>query len=468
MTAHDRPRAREDLAWGICAQFMQYGAALLLLPFLAAKLPSATLGLWFVFMTIQSLVLLIDLGLGHSLARSFSYVFAGARQLLRHGVYENTKNVEFDPDLVSDTVYTAKLIYGIVALAVGVLLLGPGTLYVHSLGVLSTSEGIAAWGIYALAILFNVYFQWYLPVLIGSGKLRENYKATVIVRGGFVLLAAGLLQIRAELWVVSISYLVSVLIMLIYVSRQAEPLLKSLPIRQIPLSAVQKHFNILWHNSYRTGLVSIGAFLITRYSVLLVSSHYGLELAASYAFTLQVFSAITSLSLVPFGAFLPRMAALRLNGQMLALRHLLVTSFIMTWTLSIVSIVLVVLLGNTILAMLNAKTELLPLQLLVLIGVTVFLEINHGASAMVISAMNRVPFVPAALISGVFVCALSTWAAQRDEAIWVMIAIQTITQLAYNNWKWPYVVFKEFQFSFSDFAITIGRAAHILSRTNNQ
>jgi O-antigen/teichoic acid export membrane protein len=453
MVANDRPTARVDLAWGVCAQFMQYGAALLLLPVLGAKLPSATFGLWFVFMTIQSLVTLIDLGLGQSLARSFSYVFAGARELLRHGVRDNANPIEVDTGLVSDTIRTARLLYGIVAAAVAMLLLGPGTWYIHSLGALSSNEDIAAWGLYAVAITFNVYFQWYLPLLVGSGKLRENYKATVIVRGGFAVMAAGLLQIRAELWVVSASYLSAVFLMLFYASRQTKTIFESLPHRHIPLNTVRNHFEILWHNSYRTGLVSIGAFLITRYSVLLVSWHYGLTLAASYAFTLQVFSALSSLALVPFGAILPRMAALRLHGRFAELRQLLGASFVITWSLATLSICGVVAFGNPILTALHTKTNLLPFHLLILIGITVFLELNHGASAMVISAMNRVPFVPAAITSGLVICVLSTWAAQHGQPLWVIIAIQTLTQLAYNNWKWPLDVFKEFKFQRTDFNV---------------
>ncbi len=455
-----RTRARADLGWGLGAQLLQYGAALALLPVLAARISSHDLGLWYVFVTIQSIVMLLELGFGTSLTRSFSYVFAGASRLQREGILIDSSRGSVDPELLNVTITTARIVYGGVAAVVAVTLAGPGTFYIASLGGLADSSLRAAWALYAIAIVLNIYFLWYQPLLLGSGRVQESYKATVIARGGFALLAALSLSVDSALWIVSASYLAAVLGMLTYARWHSATITRTLPRRSVPLAAVRAHFDILWHNAYRMGLVSLGAFFITKYSILLASSRYGLSTSAGFAVTLQVFAMIIAASLVPFNALLPRIATLRLAGDEAALKIMLASAFLLTWLVALAAIGLVLLFGRDLLALAHARTTLVAPALLWLIAVMSFLELNHSACAMVIMSANRVPFLTAALASGAAIFVLSTAAAMAGQPLWVLVAIQAVVQASYNNWKWPLDVYRSHRITAADFAAS----ARLLAR----
>jgi len=458
--AAKRPSARSDLAWGFGAQALQYGAVLLLLPILAARMSSQDVGLWFVFMTIQSLVLLLDLGFGYMLARNFAYIFAGASRLLHDGVHTTDVGTGADAQLLATTIRTAQLIYAVVASVVALMLLSVGTFYIGSLGALDTISGMLSWGLFALAVVLNIYFQWYLPLLMGSGRVRQNYKAVVIVRGGFAALAALTLFVEPSLVGVSASYLCAVLMMLVYARVQTSDLLRIQGATRPTRAALCEQFGVLWKNSYRMGLVSIGAFMITKYSVLLVSSHFGLAVSASYAITLQLFSAIGTIAAVPFNALLSRITERRLSGDQAALKRLLSSGFLVTWLIGLLGIVAVVGLGHELLAMLHSKTNIVEGPLLLLIALTAFLELNHATSAWVIASANRVPFVPAALISGAVIMVLSTIAAAQGFSLLAIVAIQTLTQAAYNNWRWPLQIVREYHFRPADFVAAAKGLVH--------
>ena len=53
---------KKDVLWGYIAQFFNIGAGILLLPVILKLLPADILGVWYIFLTISSLVQMIDCG----------------------------------------------------------------------------------------------------------------------------------------------------------------------------------------------------------------------------------------------------------------------------------------------------------------------------------------------------------------------------------------------------------------------
>lgn len=53
---------KKDVLWGYIAQFFNIGAGILLLPVILKLLPADILGVWYIFLTISSLVQMIDFG----------------------------------------------------------------------------------------------------------------------------------------------------------------------------------------------------------------------------------------------------------------------------------------------------------------------------------------------------------------------------------------------------------------------
>ena len=71
------------------------------------------------------------------------------------------------------------------------------------------------------------------------------------------------------------------------------------------------------------------------------------------------------------------------------------------------------------------------------------LELNHGPlCAAFLMTENQVPFLPAALGSGLAIVAIGlVLAAHTSLGVWSVIIAQGVVQLTYNNWKWPTLAF---------------------------
>ena len=124
---------KRDVAWGLIATVFMIGAGVILMPFILYKMPAETVGIWNVFLTITSLVALLDFGFQPSFARNISYIFSGARHLQKEGVevLENEQAVDYG--LLKTTIKAMRIFYRRMALVVLIPLGTAGTAYMYLL-----------------------------------------------------------------------------------------------------------------------------------------------------------------------------------------------------------------------------------------------------------------------------------------------------------------------------------------------
>jgi len=80
------------------------------------------------------------------------------------------------------------------------------------------------------------------------------------------------------------------------------------------------------------------------------------------------------------------------------------------------------------------------------------LETNHGLAAQMILTKNEVPFVKASIISGTATIVLLFLSLKFTTiGIWGMILAPGITQIVYQNWKWPLQVIRDLDIKFKDY-----------------
>lgn len=445
--------ARRDLAWGVVSQALQYGSALLVLPLLVTRLPSAQVGLWFIFMAIQSMVTILDFGFAPTFSRNFAFVFAGVQQLQAEGVAG--EKGALNPALLASVLRASRLLYAGIAAAVGLVLAIPGTLYLHHL--LQANPGLtgvwAAWALFSVAISINLYFLWYTPLLLGSGLIRQEYKVGIINRGSFALLASLALLMGGSLIHVSGAYLAGVLASRIYAGWAAGPCIARAQGMAASLGDTLATVKIIWHTSYRSGVVSLGSFLITRFSVFVITSFYGLVASAQYSVSIQVFSVVMALSQVGLITFLPRFSTLRVTGDRAAIKHLFLRVNLSVWVLFAFGALLAILFGNPLLEKIHARTLMLDRPLLILLAAIWLLEANHATSAALIATGNTIPFMRAAVVSGVAIAVGATTVGWLGYGVGAVILVQGAVQIAYNNWKWPTQVYAELGIKWRDWAV---------------
>lgn len=448
---------KKDMLWGYLSQFLQYGAALLVLPLLLRKLSSAELGIWYVFMTISALVTMLDMGFTPTLARNVSYVLGGAKRLLKDGFEVLATPSPVDYSLFNAIIHAARRIFMVLAGCALLLLATVGSWYIlHvSQGQIEAQKVLVAWAIFVIATVINLYYKYYTPLLQGRGLYAAFYKSSALSNLGFVLVTAILLQCGLTLLAVAVGFLASALIgrWLSWHYFHDKSLQAELRQAAPPSIATRDIFSILWHNAWRMGLGVIGGFLILRANTLLSSAYLGLATTAAYALTLQVYAVLQNMSIVLFNIQQPKLAQYRVANEPERFRRTVELGIGSAIAVFLCGAIVLVCLGPSMIHWIGGQTGLLALPLLIWIGIMVLLELNHSLAASVIVTGNRVPFVKPALISGVSIVALS-WLGLHFGGMGItwLIASQFIVQLAYNNWKWPSMVWLELYRDKRDFA----------------
>jgi O-antigen/teichoic acid export membrane protein len=390
---------------------------------------------------------LLDFGFTQTFARNFAYVFSGARTLLREGIAEPAvaDKREMDLDLFAALLDASRRVYRTIAAITLVALLGVGSWYVHRVtgtAGLPFRTAWTSWSVFAVAMTVSVYYQWQSALLIGADRVQQNYKIQIASRAVQLVVSAAGLILFPTLGVLVAGYVVSVIVTRWYGFISVRELVSGASGRQDAARA-KALFPVLWHNTGRLGLVSVGAFLITRFSMFAVGFFLGLRVAASYAIAMQALSVVQGLSQVAFSINMPRISGARVESDVGRLRHLVLRSLLFAWILFAAGAVGLVTLGPALLALIHSHTALPATGVVIVMCVVWFLEANHTNCASVIITGNRVPFVPAALLSGIAIGSGILIAGRMGGGLMAFVLVQGVVQLAYNNWKWPLLVFRE-------------------------
>ncbi len=439
--------SRVDLMWGYLAHFLKLGAGLLLLPVIMIYLTQEEVGLWFVFLTLVSLSLLLELGFQPTIVRNISYIYSGADKLSAEG-YTKTKGSSVDLTFLSEVVVACRQIYRIIALCSLLILFGGGSLYINS--ILSESNDIAspylAWFCFSGGAIINFYFGYYNSILQGRGDISQANKVIVVSQLTLAVLGALFIVLGFRLLGVGVASLLAALFSRLLAHWYVFSGDKKLDRKLLNSSKKQtkKLVAILWHNSSRFGVVALGVFLIWRANILVASSLLGLNEAGAYALAIYIFSILNNLASVPLNLSMPRLNSLKVRHRTKEVFNTFSSLLVACLSIYSVGFAILFFIGADVLVLVGSELKLPNQTMLFVMGCVFLLELNHGLCANYLTTENRIPFMKAALISGILIVFFST----LSSPIWgvaCLVLSQGAIQLLYNNWKWPHEVGKEFK-----------------------
>lgn len=445
------PARHRAVAVGLVAQALQYGSVLLLLPFVVTRLPGREADVWYIFVTIQGLAALADFGFQPTLARSFAAAFAGAPELRRQGIARGIAGgtgagTAPNLPLAAAALSAARRLYAGLAAAVLVVLLTGGLAYVTSVvtgEVASVAAVQIAWAVFALGVALNLYFAWVSPLLLGAERISQNYLTLIANRGSFAVIGLLALLAGGGLLGLALATVAAALIGRLVAVRFLRPVAGPLTPLAPSAAARREVLAAIWPNASRMGVVALGAFLILRLNVPILERFEGLATAGSYAVSLQLLVVVTIVAQLPMQIALPQMVAARVRGDRAAVWRLFrarTAFFLLAATAGVLGIAL---LGPVLLDLIGSRIALLPTPLLLLLGLVLILEGNHANAAFVITTGNQVPFAATSVISGVAVTALAILAAWRGLGVLGVVLAQGGVQLAYANWRWPLMLWRD-------------------------
>jgi O-antigen/teichoic acid export membrane protein len=435
---------KADIFWGYAAQALNIGAGLLLLPIVLVTMKPADVGIWFVFITLGSLAQLLEFGFQPTLARNTSYVFSGAKHLIKEGVRIGvSESREINIDLLANLISSCRKIYRRISLLTAIFMLGLGSIYILSILVESQSivKVMIAWVLFSLGYVSTFYFGYINALLMGRGDVTQANKVIAVTKASLIIICAVFLIIDLGLIGLGAASLVSAVIgravAIRYFKINNTTKLAIAKSSTLPCESLTP---ILWHNAKKMALVQLCAFIIQKGNILIGTSILGPETSASYSMTLTVLMTLSSVSSVICQIQLPRLNSLQLHNEITKMRQLYLQILIVSIIIFVTGSLFIGAFANKFLSIIGSEVYLLQGTIYYLFAFIILLEMNHAIAATYLTTLNEIPFFQSAIISAVFTLILSMILV-NSMSINGLVYSQGIIQLLYNNWKWPFTVY---------------------------
>jgi len=445
---------RKDIMWNYAATFFKIASSILLFPFILKMMPSQTVGIWNIFITITSFVALLDFGFNPSFTRNITYVFSGVRILKSKGfVAVNKMDNYIDYGLLKGLIIAMRWFYFRVAAILFILLVTLGTFYIHI--VIETYNGnhsdiYISWILLIAINTYNLYTLYYDSLLLGKGLIKRSKQIAIAGQIVYLVVAAVLIIFRFNLISIVSAQVLSVIIVRVlsyraFFTKELIQILKN----TVPRSQTEI-LGAIYPNALKIGLTSLGGFMVQKSAIIIGSLYLSLEEIASYGVTMQLIAIITGLAGIYYTTYLPKISQLRVLNNNTDIKEIyLKTIFfsILTYTLGGAGLIL---LGDFTMNLIKSQTQLMPMLIILVMTIITLLENNHAIAGGILLTNNEVPFFKASLLAGVITILLLFFMFNFTKLeLWAMILAPGIAHL-YNNWKWPYEVYIQLNISKKD------------------
>ena len=446
---------KKDYIWSYIGTFFRMGSSFLLLPFLLLFLGDKELGLWYVFLAIASFVTLFQAGFVPSFSRNIVYCWSGVQSLSKEGLCKTPDNRgDVSPTLFCNLIEASRRIYRLIALVTFVLLAIFGTQYIISVASeMDYSEYLAAWSVFCCGVFFNLYFSYYESLLRGVGNFPGTNKAMIASSFVQVALDAVLLAFGLGIMACSIGYFIQGLIFRLlcrhyFYSMKSVSELVNDGGRDVNSQEIKDIISIVSHNAIRDTVVSFSNYAVTTANTLICSLVTSLTTTGTYSILLQLTSAVASLATVVLTTNQPALQSAFACGDSELEKKITsstVFAFVLIYCLGIALVAIVVI----PLMQLIRPSFSCDWILFVIMTVYIFLWRQHSMCATFLTNTNKLPYVRAFVISA-FIGVLLTllMAVFTDLGLYSLVLGQGLSQIVYNNWKWPHVAAGRFGCSY--------------------
>ncbi len=429
------------MSWA--SYFVRFGSALFVLPLILKLYTPIEQSFWFFINTIIGFAMLADSGFGSTLIRAVSYFHAGAKYLPRNKKeYDKIDRVESgEPEFqkLRNLLTTANRVY----------------IYLGLFAVLLISTGglAASWNILELSNHQTDIWIAFLIVIPYCYFMILAVKWSAFMRGlGYV---AGEARFGALQGVIRIlSFVILLLLKLgpafLVGYMLFESVIKFYYLRWFVLSWFRKSnvqfedktffdkeiFRSLWSATWRTGLLSLGAYAIQSGTSILASQINDAVVMANFLFTMRIFGFIVNISRAPFYTNVPKIYKLAAEKDMMNLRKRTSEYMFLGFSVMIAALLIVVFLGNYSLELLGIDTRFVSLSILLIIAATEILDLHASFHATIYTSTNHVPFVLPATISGALILLVGFQILPLYGLMGVVLS-KFIIQWFINNWYAP-------------------------------
>lgn len=455
---------RKELMWSWSAQILSVVSGIVVLPAVLQCLSAEEIGFNYILLSVGSLVTLVNFGFTPQFSRTVTFVYSGARRLLKEGVDTGGLMEVGDMDLrlLKKVVATAKWIYmlfGLVALGLmGVL----GTPYVYHVtqGFQAVPHAAVIWLLYAVCVAFSLYADCYGVFLFGSGQVVKRYQVVVISQVfvmvfSYVALYAGfglLGRVTVLLCAAVIQWAVS---RALYMTKSLK---RQLAVYKVRFQEKKELFGILWFNARRGGLCKLSEMVTSQGVIMVAGAFLSLAEVASFGLMQQLFLIAGNVANITFLTYQPQMAYWMARGKRRQVAVNMAGNMQIFYLLFIVFSGMIIWVAPPVFAWIGSNSQLPAAGLVAAYAFVRLCEYNYQDFNQYYICANRYPFVTSLWVSGVAVVALAyVFTAWLPWGIWGLVSALAVGKLSWVDWYWPRRVLREMGMGYGHF-LSVGHA----------
>jgi O-antigen/teichoic acid export membrane protein len=449
------------VGWSWIFNGLRLAAGLLLLPLVLRILPETDLGMYYVLLSISAMVPLVDFGFGPTIGRFVSYAMGGATSLQAHGVALDAHTSGPNFQLLWQLLHTTRKLYRYLTLAVLVVLGVWGTCLVE-LRIEQTSSATVtrvAWAVTLAAALLDIYSNWWIVYL---RNLNQVLLSTRIAAGGMlvrVLLAALLLLCGFGLVSLPLASLAGSSLQRYFARHKVMQLLKPHP---VPLDLqTEQQFRLLWPNTWRLGIQLLSNYLATFGNTAVCAYFLGLSANARYGLSVQLFEIAIGMAVVWTSVKWPLISQYRARHDLAAIRA---TLWPRVWLQNLTYLALavaVLALGPWMLRLIGSGKQMLPFPWMLLLATNGFFLLQFNLWGTLISIENRLPYLWPTVLTNVLSLVLSLILVRFSSlGIGSLVLGPFLIGIAFNYWYWPFYSARNIGTSLLPFLLTRPHSPH--------
>lgn len=448
---------KKDAIWSYLGTFLSLGASFILLPFVLHYLSDDDVALYYVFVSLSYITTLFDMGFSPSIARSMAYAYSGVARLSKNGVEQADKEAP-NYQLMKAIIKTCKTIYTILSLIALLLALTLGTYYIFYISSKSANitqnEPIYAWVIYSIAIFFNLLYSYYSVFLRGIGAIAQINKAIIISRLAQIALCVFLLVSGLGLIGVAIAFLVNGFVFRLlshFMFVRFENIGSKLrDISNDTQYKIKDIFLAIWPNTWREGLVTVSNYLLNQTTIIIASLFLTLQQTGVFSLSTQMASAVIMIAYTLHSAFQPALQSAYANRDINAQRKYMSLILFSLLVTSLLGVIVLITVGIPLIHWLK-PSYIISIPILLLICLYQFLLKYRDCFCSFISTTNSLVYYKSYIASSV-ICVLLSYLLTSKLSLqaYGLVIAQLISQLIFNVWYWPSIVYKQLDMKLYD------------------
>jgi O-antigen/teichoic acid export membrane protein len=399
-------------------------------------LPGEMAGIWFVFLNIGVFIAFFDLGISPTLSREIGFVLG-----LKSG--EKAEQDRQIADLVATTVRSFKILS--VALSLLTMLLG--LLYLNRISSGNLKQIEPAWILFSLGAGLNLFNGGWFSALFGMGHVAaERLIRTIALISGFILSAAFLyfgLGITGLALAWFLQGVFSALVcrkVLFYYS----------PSLRMGGNASFQTAKKIFHPSVQWTIMSLGGVLTLQTDNIIIAYFLGPAAIPPYAGIAKLATVLMTVSLLIVNSSTPFLSKLYSAGDHEKFNEVMLRNIRFSLALMAVFTSFLGVFGDHLVTLWLGTENFVGFPVLWSFLGMLFLETHHVALATAAMAAGYLVFGWSALIAGVLNIVLSIIFI-NVFGLWGVALGTLLAQILTNNWYVPYKTLRIFNISIKDY-----------------